>query len=350
MHGKSAYLDRKLFERTVPIFRAGLDAKASLESGSDLSRQERTRLRRAVDAGADAYMEICDKAEWIIDRAVSKEMNRDRSFYAVLDADDLRQAGYEAVWKMMRKADPGKMADSAVNYLMQWVNTDVSRAARAVETNYGMSSNKLKTMRKIAAVRSKLAKKIGRKPTDEEVYDFFMEGGADIHTKYGRKGVDGSNASGVTLAMIHEQAKLDKGTNLKYPVTDVHAIDAEVSSPSAEASYDDGSVGDFWRSWFRRVGIAEDQWDRIAGLLDLYDVPAGTATRRSSRLVKEFQELVGSEYGGIGEFADEWTRKYGDGPWTVFSGIELAPGIQPDSVDDHGHRVFSTLRFDGGKK
>lgn len=346
----SSYLSRELFERTVPVFKRGLEAREELSSNDDLPRKEKVKLRQAVSRGSEAYAEVCDKAGWIIERAVKNEMDKPRNFHVLLDAEDLRQAGFEAVWKMMRKADPSKMDGSAVNYLMQWVNTDVSRAAMGSETSYGMSSNKLKMMRKIAAVRSKLASKIGRDPTDEEVFEFFQNGGAKISTKYGQRGKDTSSSSGITLDMINEQRRLEHGTNLKFPVTDLGTIDSEVSSPSADHDYVDDSSKNFWTSWFRKVGIAPDQWDKIAGLLDLYDIPGKGKIRKSVRLIEEFQILVGSEYGDISGFADEWMDKYGDGPWNVFVGVRLTPGVEPGMIDEDGRKIFRTIRFvnDGG--
>ena len=347
----SSYLSRELFERTVPVFKRGLEAREELSSNDDLPRVEKVKLRKAVSRGSDAYSEVCDKAGWIIERAVKTEMDKPRNFHVLLDPEDLRQAGFEAVWKMMRKADPSKMSGSAVNYLMQWVNTDVSRAAMSNEPSYGMSSNKLKRMRKVAAVRRKLAGKIGREPTDEEVLKFFHDGGARIDTKYGRRNADTSSSSGITIDVIREQSKLEHGTNLKFPVTDLGTIDSEVSSPSAANDYVDDSSKEFWTSWFKKVGISSDQWDRIAGLLDLYDIEGKGKIRRSSRLIEEFQVLVGSEYGDISGFADDWMDKYGDGPWNVFVGVDLTPGVKPGMVDENGRKIFRTLRFvnDGGK-
>ena len=241
-NGSSSYVDLALFERTLPPFKEGLRAREKLESGETLSRSEQTSLRIAVTNGDKAYQDVCSSCEWIVSRAVRDEMHRPRSFHTMLDEEDLHQAGLEAVWKMMKSADLSRMQGSAVNYLMQWVSTNVHRAALREESGFGMSSGKIDMMRKIAAIRGRLSKKLGHEATDEEVFDYVQSGGGTVRTVYGRS--DGSSKSskpnrGITMELIREQASINDGTSMRYAVTDPVIIDVETARIVSDDVFED---------------------------------------------------------------------------------------------------------------
>jgi DNA-directed RNA polymerase specialized sigma subunit len=350
----SNYVSVELFERTLPAFKAGLEAKDRLDHEySDLDRLERIRLRQLVRQGEAAYDEVCTSCSWIIRRVVKTEMGKPRSFHVILDAEDLEQAGLEAVWKMMRTADVEKMRRSAVNYLMQWISTNVSRAALKEEAEFGMSSSKINMMKKIAAVRARLAKKIGHSPSNEEVYDFLQSGHADMKTVYGRS--DNHNQSKanklITMDMIEEQSSLNAGTPMKYAVTDPSSIDASIDTDQLGDDYQEileEPTKAFWQGWMQRVHIQEQQWDRLAALTGVYDVDATLKVKKSPRLVKEFYLLIGSRLGNIDHYAREWSDLHGPGRWDVFKDAPLKDDVQLDTVDESGRPVFTMLKISGG--
>jgi DNA-directed RNA polymerase specialized sigma subunit len=352
-HDSSNYVGIDLFRRTLPVFKKGLEAKDRLaKRDGTISRSEKVKLRRLATLGDAAYQEVCDACEWMVNRAVRKELNRPRSFHVIMNDEDLRQAGFEAVFKMMKTADLSKMHGSAVNYLMQWISTNVSRAALKDEAEFGMSSSKLVIMRKIAAVRARLGKTLGRTATDDEVYEFLQSGAADMKTMYGRS--DGSSKhhanDKISLDMIHDQSRLNSGTPMKFAVTDPIAIDAEVNSEDLGVSdYDavlEPPTKTFWTSWMKHVGISEKQWDVIAILTGIYDTgPDIKRPRRAARLVNEFYMLVGSKTGAINLYAKQWSKDHGPGQWDVFSDIELSDEIPIHGVDKNGSPLFNVLKI-----
>ena len=350
MQNESSYVTLELFQRCIPPFQEGLKAKEALEADDgSMPREERVRLRKMVHAGEDAWAEVMQSISWVIENAVKTEINKPRTFYFTPDPEELRQAGFEGAYKMMKNADLNKMS-SAVNYLMQWVNTYVSRAAFKEESQFGLSASKLQTFRKISAIRAKLASKLNREPTDEEVFEYVNAGKAHVKTFMGKSGKGSDTKSArkadkIPLKMIQEQGELQSnGATMRYSVTDETKINSMVHVPSTENRIIDSSNRPFWESWFKHVGIISSQWDTIAANLELYDV-GDAKMRPSRRLVSEVQMLIGSETGGMAGFATAWHEEHGPGAWDVFMKMPPQPAIDLDAYDEDGKKLFRVLRF-----
>ena len=350
MQNESSYVTLELFQRCIPPFQEGLKAKEALEADDgSMPREERVRLRKMVHAGEDAWAEVMQSISWVIENAVKTEINKPRTFYFTPDPEELRQAGLEGAYKMMKNADLNKMS-SAVNYLMQWVNTYVSRAAFKEESQFGLSASKLQTFRKISAIRAKLASKLDREPTDEEVFEYVNAGKAHVKTFMGKSGKGSDTKSArkadkIPLKMIQEQGELQSnGATMRYSVTDETKINSMVHVPSMENRIIDSNTRPFWESWFKHVGIISSQWDTIAANLELYDV-GDTKMRPSRRLVSEVQMLIGSETGGMAGFATAWHEEHGPGAWDVFMKMPPQPAIDLDAYDEDGKKLFRVLRF-----
>ena len=315
-----------------------------------MPREERVRLRKMVHAGEDAWAEVMQSISWVIENAVKTEINKPRTFYFTPDPEELRQAGLEGAYKMMKNADLNKMS-SAVNYLMQWVNTYVSRAAFKEESQFGLSASKLQTFRKISAIRAKLASKLNREPTDEEVFEYVNAGKAHVKTFMGKSGKGSDTKSArkadkIPLKTIQEQGEFQSnGAAMRFSVTDETKINSMVHVPSTENRIIDSSnTRPFWESWFKHVGIISSQWDTIAANLELYDV-GDAKMRPSRRLVSEVQMLIGSETGGMAGFATAWHEEHGPGAWDVFMKMPPQPAIDLDAYDEDGKKLFRVLRF-----
>lgn len=351
MQNESSYVTLELFQRCIPPFQEGLKAKEALEADDgSMPREERVRLRKMVHAGEDAWAEVMRSISWVIETAVKTEINKPRTFYFTPDPEELRQAGLEGAYKMMKNADLNKMS-SAVNYLMQWVNTYVSRAAFKEESQFGLSASKLQTFRKISAIRAKLASKLDREPTDEEVFEYVNAGKAHVKTFMGKSGKGSDTKSArkadkIPLKTIQEQGELQSnGATMRYSVTDETKINSMVHVQSTENQIiNSSSTRLFWESWFKHVGIISSQWDTIAANLELYDVE-DAKTRPSRRLASEVQMLIGSETGGMAGFATAWHEEHGPGAWDVFMKMPPQPAIDLDAYDEDGKKLFRVLRF-----
>lgn len=346
----SSYVTMDLFTECVPLFQDGLRARDTLSSDDgSLTRVEKLELRRAVRKGEDAWAKVIEHVEWIINRAVRDEVNRPRAFHYIPDAEELRQAALEGVYKMMCSADLSKM-HSPVNYIMQWIGTYVSRAATRDETQFGMPASRLQLYRKIAAIRGKMRKQSGCEPTDEEVYEYIKSGKAQVHTMNGRKNSNQSpRVREIPLKDIREQREFENGYPMKFAVDDPIQIDTEVQVSMDTNDIMPSMAQRFWMAWFESLHIDPSQWDDIAVSLDLYPVApnegTGKRVRMSPRLKQEMEILISSKTGGITDFARQWHDDNGSGPWDVFLHVTLLDEVPLNSVDSSGRKVFRSLRF-----
>lgn len=349
---RDGWIDMALFEKNLPLFKEGLEARDRLKAeGDKLSRAETIELRRKSRSGEAAWLEVSERAGWVINKAVRTEMERPRSFHVDLTEEDLRQVGYEAVWKMMRAADLSKMK-SPVNYLMMWVNTMVKRAASREEAEFGLAISQVNKLKLIAAVREKLAKELGRAPTDEEVYEALRSDSTRVKNMYGRLDSDVSKMAprNVTMNDIVEQGRINAGSPMRFAVSGDDVHEGELKTQGAEGAYEDDLTEQwrvaFWREWMRRARIRGDQWDKIAFSMGLYQTD-GKGARKSKRLADEAALLMASETGGLPKLSEDWTREYGEGPWSVFRGVQVQPPVSRDAVeDDTGRKIFRSIKFD----
>lgn len=365
-------IDLSLYEENLPVFQEGIHAREVLESGDadGLSRAERSALRARVHAGEDAFMRIYQATEWVSRRLVREEMARPRSFHVVLDEDELMQAAMEGVYRMCVRADVTRMK-SAVNYLMSWIKTSVERAACKEEASYGMTSSQVRLNRKIAAVRARMRRENGVEPTDEEVYEFFQSGKADIRTKYGRKQSPDNKVKQskenrrITLRQIQAQHEVDAGTPMKFAVSDEATVERDTSRIRMQAVVDERdplgdngqSIHAYWTEYMDTHGIDPMQMDTIAESLDLYPVNHDDTSesdgkekpqsRRSTKkwlnnaieLGKEFTLYMQTREGNIAQWTRQWTQEHGDGDWLPFLYVpvktdsELFPWYDPDEPE-----------------
>lgn len=386
-------VDMRLYEENLPVFQEGLRAREILGSAdaSKLTRAERTVLRGRVHAGDEAFTRIYEATKWVSRRIVREEMSRPRSFHVLLDEEELMQAAMEGVYHMCARADVTRMR-SAVNYLMSWIKTSVERAATKAESAYGMTSSQLRLNRKIAAVRARMTRENGAAPTDEEVYEFFHSGKADVQTKYGRgpnpdktPKVSLENRK-ITLEQIKAQHEVDSGTPMKFAVTDSQTIDHDTSrlgltstDDSRDPMDDNGeSITSYWIAYMTEHGIPQEQRDMIAFSLNLYTVnnagsqPAKPRTarkatseksrarvnrsnaskymRRAEALAAEFTLYMQSAEGSIAQWTSQWVIEHGDGEWLPFITVpvrpdaDLFPWFDPDKPVTTGNRKYKHLR------
>lgn len=327
---KTNPIDLELYETYLPAFQRGLLAKDALAGDDDLTRADKIRLRTQVSDGERAFEVMSDRFTWLVRRIVREELHRPRSFHVVLDEDDLMQAGFEGVFKMLRKTDLSKMK-SGTNYLMNWVKTSVERSAAKAEAVYGLPPSRLRVFKKISAVRAKLAADMGRQPTDEEVLEFFHSGAADWKSYYGHTGSNSKSFkenARISLGTVTEQGIMNRLPSMRVPVTDEHTIDSMVSIPAAADSVLDSSPRGFWEAFFAMERIDPAQWPVIADGLDLYDVDDEAHATGRRQLADDFKRFLGDHADDIAALASDWTVGHGDGPWSVFIGMPRRPSTE----------------------
>lgn len=324
---KGLPVDRSLYEKWLPVFQDGLLAakeKANPDFDS-LPRRERVSIRRRIDAGENAFVQIYNRVIILADRIIRREKDKPRSFHTIIEYEDLESAAYEGVYDALCKMDMRKMR-SPTNYVLQWVDTKVTREALKMEASTGLSPSKLRLYKKIAAVRRAIKTDTGVEPSDEEVLEYFHSGQADFRSVNGKVGSNRSNFksnSKIRLKDIVAQGKWDHGYNLHTPVTETYKIDAEIHH---DGIMDDALSGSeemperFWRGYMTFIGIDGKSQNIIADELQLFPISPTDADEKTRRAMsRDFIHLIQNRRGRIGEYSRLYTEQHGDGFWRAFS-------------------------------
>lgn len=369
---------RELFEKWLPIFQKGEEAKkrlaeyaayegnnASLNSDDnnictsrsehnssndtvendknnagnsndkiELSRAEKIELNHAVTEGEKAFEIMLKPIMKVCKKIIKKEVDKPRSFQVIIDSESLKNAAQEGVLIALRKLDLSKMKNSNINLIMQYVTAKVSREALKQESSVGISPSKLRLYKKIAAVRDVIRKKNGVEPSDEEVLEYFKSGQADFHSMNGRVGSNFQpfkENQKIKLKDIIEQHNIDKGHPFKFPVTDTAEIDSEIRIENNELDNkitQQDEAEHFWRAYMDYIGVSLKDQNVIARDLRLFELPAAEIRKIPSaefddRMCNDFMKLIQNRKGKIREFSQEYLVNHGDGFWHVFAENEI---------------------------
>lgn len=369
---------RELFEKWLPIFQKGEEAKkrlaeyaayegnnASLNSDDnniytsrpehnssndtvendknnagnnndkiELSRAEKIELNHAVTEGEKAFEIMLKPIMKVCKKIIKKEVDKPRSFQVIIDSESLKNAAQEGVLIALRKLDLSKMKNSNINLIMQYVTAKVSREALKQESSVGISPSKLRLYKKIAAVRDVIRKKNGIEPSDEEVLEYFKSGQADFHSMNGRVGSNFQpfkENQKIKLKDIIEQHNIDKGHPFKFPVTDTAEIDSEIRIENNELDNkitQQDEAEQFWRAYMDYIGVSLKDQNVIARDLRLFELPAAEIHKIPSaefddRMCNDFMKLIQNRKGKIKEFSQEYLANHGDGFWHVFAENEI---------------------------
>lgn len=370
---------RELFEKWLPIFQKGEEAKkrlaeyavyegnnASLNSDDnntcisqqehnlsnnivendksnvgnnnndkiELSRAEKIELNHAVTEGEKAFEIMLKPIMKVCKKIIKKEVDKPRSFQVIIDSESLKNAAQEGVLIALRKLDLSKMKNSNINLIMQYVTAKVSREALKQESSVGISPSKLRLYKKIAAVRDVIRKKNGVEPSDEEVLEYFKSGQADFHSMNGRVGSNFQpfkENQKIKLKDIIEQHNIDKGHPFKFPVTDTAEIDSEIRIENNELDNkitQQDEAEQFWRAYMDYIGVSLKDQNVIARDLRLFELPAAEIRKIPSaefddRMCNDFMKLIQNRKGKIREFSQEYLVNHGDGFWHVFAENEI---------------------------
>lgn len=369
---------RELFEKWLPIFQKGEEAKkrlaeyaayegnnASLNSDDnniytsrpehnssndtvendknnagnnndkiELSRAEKIELNHAVTEGEKAFEIMLKPIMKVCKKIIKKEVDKPRSFQVIIDSESLKNAAQEGVLIALRKLDLSKMKNSNINLIMQYVTAKVSREALKQESSVGISPSKLRLYKKIAAVRDVIRKKNGIEPSDEEVLEYFKSGQADFHSMNGRVGSNFQpfkENQKIKLKDIIEQHNIDKGHPFKFPVTDTAEIDSEIRIENNELDNkitQQDEAEQFWRAYMDYIGVSLKDQNVIARDLRLFELPAAEIRKIPSaefddRMCNDFMKLIQNRKGKIREFSHEYLVNHGDGFWHVFAENEI---------------------------
>lgn len=202
----------------VPIFKRGDEALTQLYR-TDLSPRERNRLETIAKLRELSTKKIVELSRPLIITEINKIL-----FNSYLKDEEgifdlLYYAGVNGMVKGLKKFDVNKINKSSTNYLFQWITTYAKRELLIHEAPFNIPPSRFAVYKKIGAVRSKLATVLQRPPTNEEVYNFFQSGEADVKTLHGpvKKSIVSKANLSITPEQIEEQREFEQKFN--YMIT-----------------------------------------------------------------------------------------------------------------------------------
>lgn len=193
----------------VPIYQDGDAALTELESAEhDIAPGRYNALQNRVVLRELALARICELSAPLMTRETSKLLTNSRLRGKEGVFDSLYWAGIRGMEKGLRKFEVDKIKTSSTNYLFQWFVTYARNELMALEAPFGIPVSRYLKYRKIGAVRSKLTEELERRPTNEEILDYFHSGRADVRTMNGRVANAGKPSRAnrmITLDEVQEQ-------------------------------------------------------------------------------------------------------------------------------------------------
>lgn len=310
----------------VPLFKAGAEAEGRILEGG-LTPSERNKFETQARLKKLTVKKIAFLAGPLITSEINKIISGSHLPYSDDLFDLLYYAGMVGMEKGLHKFDANKMKTSATNYLFQWITVYAKRELAILEAPFGIAPSRFQKYKKISAVRKKMTLELDREPSNEEIYDYFQSGKADIKTMNGRvsKAKSGQANKNITLELIIEQQEFEK----KFMTVDLLDPQADYSSEvklsrAADEPFSETVFGVFSDKYGvsaegRAVLLSELGSDQIS------DVESDIA---SNMEIKRYQEL-----------ASAWKSliKDPDGPF-----YEFLKSVQADSFSQFD--IESTIR------
>lgn len=196
----------------APLFKIGDAAENKILEGN-LTVSERNLYEVQGRLKGLALRKIASLSGPLITSELNKLISTSHIAYSEDLFDLLYYAGMAGLTKGLRHFDEEKMKASATNYLFQWFVVYAKRELSILEAPYGIAPSRFQKYKKISAVRKKLSAELGRQIGNEEVYEYFQSGKADLKTMNGRVGssdkASQANLS-ITLELIVEQEEFEQ--------------------------------------------------------------------------------------------------------------------------------------------
>lgn len=198
----------------VPLFQLGEEAeRALLETMEELTPAERNRYQTLLKLKQLATLKIAELGKPLITREINKLIASSHLRGREDLFDILYYAGLDGMKRGLRRFDVEKMNASSTNYLFQWIVTYAKKELVALEAPFGIPPSRFQRYKKISAVRKRMSETMGRYVTNEEVYEYFQGGKADLDTMNGRlanKGKPSKANLAIDMKLIQEQETFEK--------------------------------------------------------------------------------------------------------------------------------------------
>ena len=211
----------------VPYFRMGDDAAEKLiEDADTLSPAEINALETQAKMKDLVVEKIMSLSGPLITSEINKIIAGSHLPYSDDLFDILYYSGMGGLVKGLRHFKESKLKNSATNYLFQWFTVYAKRELSILEAPYGIAPSRFQKYKKVSAVRKKLTAELNRDVTNDEIYEYFQSGQADLKTMNGRieNSAKPSQANkNITMELIVEQEEFENNfmiTELLDPLAD----------------------------------------------------------------------------------------------------------------------------------
>lgn len=198
----------------VPIYQMGDDAEDFLLNNADsLTAREINHLESLSRTKEIAVRRVADFAGPLITRELNKLISGSHLKSQENVFNILYYAGLSGMRRGLRKFDVEKLKVSSTNYLFQWIVAYARKELTQMEAPYGIPPSRFANYKKISAVRKRMSEKYNKTVSNEEIFEYFQSGQADIKTMTGRVGSSAHASKAnqqITLALIKEQELFEK--------------------------------------------------------------------------------------------------------------------------------------------
>lgn len=197
----------------VPIYQKASRIEEEFFDLDDPSREDVAMFENAVRLKNLCVERFVRAGRPLMQQELGKILSQShlRTTPGVLDSMFL--ASVEGMKKGLRKFDVEKLNVSSTNYLFQWITTYGKKELLAQEAPNGIPPSRFQKMKKIAAVRKRHSEELGREASDQEIFEYFQSGRADLVTLNGRLRDRGKRSQAnlqITLELIEEQREFEK--------------------------------------------------------------------------------------------------------------------------------------------
>lgn len=216
----------------IPAYRAGHEAAARILS-DDLTDPQLHQDTSLVMRQELALAYLVHHGYRLFLHEVSKLVSTSMLEHTKELSNALFMAGIAGLERGLLKFDDRPITARSVHYLVTWFFAYARRELLHLEAPLGMEVTRYERLKKIAAVRSKLTEELGRKPTTEEVVEFFHSGKADRRSGYAAKRLAGTSSTAnqrITAQMVEEQAALARMSKMDS-LEDAQVVPAERRTP-----------------------------------------------------------------------------------------------------------------------
>lgn len=197
-------LTLEMLRTEVPVFQQGRAAAAELAAGK-VHHKRRPVLERTAAAGRAAQERLVLAALPLIKHLASKEHARRQRWSSQVTFDDLFQEAIAGFLRGLAAYNPSGAQTSATNYLGQWITIEMRRNVEAIDNDFGVAFDAAERMRKIRALRSRLATELEREPTDEEIIAASADPAYSAGQKMGRVNKNGPRKALTAAQLVEER-------------------------------------------------------------------------------------------------------------------------------------------------